>query len=474
MKRSEELVLSKVPQQDELQTGVYDELVKAPYDFYIKYGDSYISSIFYGNEIEITIKFSEVSSEVKKKLEGLLEVGLQNGVGFKQATSLDSFAKKHQLKYEIQVSCVGFKLDLPPLMTSKLSALVEWMQKFEAEYNKSVPTEKEQSNILYYETASYNNIFGSVVTPLLRKARDLEKIHILMIKCKAAISYYDNYYKFVPDSNQDDHLAKISESLKNVEQDFDLNQSSGITKDDLKKVLTNLNNNVIHELNQLRPDPIERETLEFKYSGIRGKNATTIIFRTKHFKLAYPELQHAFSHYSINVKSTNDLHGKLALNYSWGWIRSARYLTKNLITPLVKGENNVPIKAILLPQDIYSFAVFYTPSEDEVKKDNLKDLQKIEDLKNDITIQIRYNYNRLELIPKFSTDNIENIAKRLESLPDTKVESIIPQILLFSGASFKTNNQKSQENTTELNADTNVDIDARRAVAANCKNSNLI
>ncbi len=321
--------------------------------FYEKYGDSYISSIYYGKEIAITIEFQNCNTESAKKINSLLNLGVNNVIKLENIAAVEKITKENNIQNKINIQATGFKsYQLPPVLPNSISDLTSWLSALHSKFSgfKSY----DFTEALEYEITQYNAILVDAdldTTKLSMKTLQISQYFSRIQQCRTAIDEYFQYYEFLGDSEQilaKLHLYKgklnLIEGILHVNNNLDDIKVINAVKD-LRTIISELN-----KLNEKR-----------KYSVVVNKITPndfirdTDIYRryiSKPFQINFdPKL--VPKRFAIKVSNPpNKRYGTLGLYYSYNSkVPYNSYFTRVRSLPVA---SNIALgtSAVLVPEDL--------------------------------------------------------------------------------------------------------------------------
>jgi|JI9StandDraft_2_1071091.scaffolds.fasta_scaffold02051_8 hypothetical protein len=271
-------VLSDPHVQNELKNGP-GALAK----FYDKYGDSYVTSIYYGKEVAITIEFQNSNQESANKINSALNFGMSNVIKLENIVELEKIIKQNNIRSKINVQSTGFRnSQLPPVLPSSISDLATWLTALQNKLNLFKP--EDFTDQLEYETTSYNSILAGAeldVTELSMKALLFSQYFSRIKKCRSAIEEYFNYYEYLGNNEQVlTNLQLYAEKLNFIESILLVNSNLSDVK--VANAIKGLRT-IIFDLNKLNDQNIAYKVVDKITSTDFGDNITDFNMFTKRY-----------------------------------------------------------------------------------------------------------------------------------------------------------------------------------------------
>ncbi len=288
-------------------------LKERPMDFWNKYGDSYISSIYYGKEVAIVINFKKDSAANIQKQAINLEAKFADIGNLKQAVDFLKSLSKNDLKCEIFIQAKGFDPDqLPPSDPSSFGELSKWLSDFEKNFSQINPN--QINTPIGFDAEAYTVIFPREAMPVVAhgelKGKYMQAIH----RCNQVADFYIAYYNWLGDYNSANDFSLKKEALGRIKATIEKRSTS---LDPSVVQASNALAQIIVSLNEAKIDPkLVNSFLGVELSGnISDGDIKTRQQISKSFQIA--ELPPGDgANFTFKINNSAPLKGKLSFFYS--------------------------------------------------------------------------------------------------------------------------------------------------------------
>lgn len=335
------------------------ELSNSKYNFYSRFGNSFISEIMYGNEATITIKFKNVKSGLKQQLDSALDANLSGVIDVSSSGTLSGIMKDNHISHEIKIHTRGFKHNQLPKVNVDILELKKWIDEFQGKFSNEVSG--TSTHIVMYKTTLYTEVFGNAANPLLDKKLQAHIYDDAIKRCKVAINLYKVYYNDIAHDNQKSQFLSLQEqALSRVERQIEVSQD--FSDPEVKQELHTLQE-TIALLNSIHLDPkiytFQSSSLDLDVAScwVRGYRYTSPSFQ---LKVPTPL---ACNRLTLSVASVTPLSGSLTFLYSSHphvpYDNLCNTFSVKLISDLGAGQDvTVELPESVDPKNIY-FAFHY-------------------------------------------------------------------------------------------------------------------
>lgn len=360
---------------DERLKKAIKDLEKNPIHFLSKYGDSYVSSIFYGKEIALIIKYDK---NVFKKNSSLGVKGEVVSIPAINAGSIDATMKFFSSLGGKNAACkiyfhtVGIDQTQLPKNNTSIEDWFVWLKDFEQNFNRT-PDEKFESNV-GYELESYSSIFPKETIVIMPHVVCRAIYLFSYIQTAAAIDFYIRYYeKWLGEPSKAKEFHDMKQQLEGIRAY--LGQNVNVDQDN--KILQF--KQLIEKLNNITPEPKQLNVIHSSgfVSSMQGK-LTCQDQRVSRPSFGVPsdlpaEL-FAFS-FEVVTESKKEIKGCLSFEYSKECQVSFDKTTYNFVGNLnvdSKSENLIKVPTDLKKYIQNSYLAFHY----EMKKTRMLDSMK--------------------------------------------------------------------------------------------------
>lgn len=288
-------------------------LTERPMDFWNKYGDSYISSVYYGKEVAIVINFKKSSAEDIQKRDIKLETKFADIGNLKQAVEFLKSLSKNDLKCEIFIQAKGFDPEqLPPSDPDNFAELAEWLSSFEKTFSKIDP--EHVTTPIGYDAESYTVIFPREAMPVVAHGELKGKYMQAIQRCNQVADFYIAYYNWLGDYNTANDFGLKKEALARIKATLEKRSTS--VDPSVVQASTTLSQ-IIMSLNEAKIDSklVNSFLGEELSSNVTDNDIKTRQQVSKSFQIA--ELPPGDgANFTFKINNSAPLKGKLSFFYS--------------------------------------------------------------------------------------------------------------------------------------------------------------